>query len=287
MAYDNVDADVGRAGQWSRGLCGFFETCAGCKAFVMGCNWPCCGPCLFAKISARVAWPKTQFESFGDSPFKQWFRISLLLICIYWLSSWGEGVSAPTPKFNLIEQSQADLKAFEKMDKLGAADAANVTGDAGIAAEGKDIDAKIESDMNEFDDFGEVKSLEVQPSPAIRPFHGLFAFIKAAIGIVWLVLVIMLRAHTRRQFVIPATCCACKVSGSVDFEDILCTVCCQPCTLSQMATHTGAISNESPCDCCDAEDPGPCLASLEPLQDGPSTNTPATNNSMKGGDNIV
>jgi len=46
---------------------------------------------------------------------KQWFRISLLLICIYWLSSWGEGVSAPTPKFNLIDQSQADLKAFEKM----------------------------------------------------------------------------------------------------------------------------------------------------------------------------
>jgi hypothetical protein len=37
----------------------------------MGCNWPCCGPCLFAKISARVAWPKTQFETFGDSPFKQ------------------------------------------------------------------------------------------------------------------------------------------------------------------------------------------------------------------------
>jgi hypothetical protein len=58
------------------------------------------------------------------------------------------------------------------------------------------------------------------------------------------------------QHVIPATCCACKVSGAVDFEDILCSVCCQPCALAQMATHTGAISNESPCDCCDAEDPG-------------------------------
>ena len=135
--------------QWSRGIFGFFETCAGCKAFIMGCNWPCCGPCLYAKISARVTWPKTQFETFGDTPFKQvyascffrwacssatlpkpkdrkndwawetiqWFRISLLLVCIYWLSSWGEGVSAPTPRFNVIDQSQADLKVFEKMGK--------------------------------------------------------------------------------------------------------------------------------------------------------------------------
>jgi len=47
--------------------------------------------------------------------------------------------------------------------------------------------------MSEFDDFGEVKSLEEPPSPAIRPFHGLFAFIKSAAGIVWLVLVIMVR----------------------------------------------------------------------------------------------
>ena len=103
----------------------------------------------------------------------------MLLVCIYWVSSWGEGLSAPTPRFNIIDQSQADLKAFEKMgkpvdvfafsrvksyrrartampDKLGATDVANFTGDENIAAEGKKIDSKIEDDMKEFDDWGEV-----------------------------------------------------------------------------------------------------------------------------------
>ena len=59
----------------------------------MALNWPCCGPCLYGKISGRVSWPSTQFQNFGDTPFKQWFRISLLLVVIYWLSAWGEGLA--------------------------------------------------------------------------------------------------------------------------------------------------------------------------------------------------
>ena len=121
--------------------------------------------------------------------------------------------------------------------------------------------------------------------PEFSPFHHLFAALKWIIGMTWLVLVIMLRAHTREQFAIPATCCSCKISGNVDFEDVLCSFCCQPCTLAQMAVHTGAISNESPCDCCDAEDPGMCEAALEPLE-GPKVSPPAASNSM-GADNKV
>jgi hypothetical protein len=37
-----------------------------------------------------------------------------------------------------------------------------------------------------------------------------------------------------------------NVSGNVDFEDLLCSFFCQPCTLSQMAVHTGAVTNDSP-----------------------------------------
>ena len=80
MVYSEVGA---QRGSWKRPLLGFFETCGGCKAFVMACNWPFCGPCIFARISARVAWPKTTFSAFGDTPFLQWFRISLLLVCVF------------------------------------------------------------------------------------------------------------------------------------------------------------------------------------------------------------
>ena len=113
MVYSEVGA---QRGSWKRPLLGFFETCGGCKAFVMACNWPFCGPCIFARISARVAWPKTTFSAFGDTPFLQWFRISLLLVCIYWACSWGEGVAAPTPKFNVIAGDLVDVRALDKLD---------------------------------------------------------------------------------------------------------------------------------------------------------------------------
>ena len=183
-------------------------------------------------------------------------------------------------------------------------------------------------DMYQVDRYGEIKGLELEDSAEFSPYHHIFATIKWVAGIVWLVLVIMLRAHTRQQYAIPATCCSCKVTGNVDFEDIICSFFCQPCSLAQMATHTGAVryslnththththylylslslslshppptphsrthnthksltrsltrdthSNESPCDCCDTEDPGPSDAmALEPLT---STDAPPATNSM-------
>ena len=125
-----------------------------------------------------------------------------------------------------------------------------MSGDPAIAAEGAELDNAIDNDMQEVDKIGEVKALELDNVPEISPFMHLFATIKWLAGVVWLVLVIMLRAHTRRASSIPATCCSCKISGNVDFEDVVCSFFCQPCTLAQMATHTGAISNDSPVRVC-------------------------------------
>ena len=161
MVYSEVGA---QRGSWKRPLLGFFETCGGCKAFVMACNWPFCGPCIFARISARVAWPKTTFSAFGDTPFLQWFRISLLLVCIYWACSWGEGVAAPTPKFNVIAGDLVDVRALDKLDDVGSTLAANATGDADIASEGKEIEDKIKAGMAKVDRYGEVKGLEFAES---------------------------------------------------------------------------------------------------------------------------
>ena len=161
MVYSEVGA---QRGSWKRPLLGFFETCAGCKAFVMACNWPFCGPCIFARISARVAWPKTTLSAFGDTPFLQWFRISLLLVCIYWACSWGEGVAAPTPKFNVIAGDLVDVRALDKLDDVGSTLAANATGDADIASEGKEIEDKIKAGMAKVDRYGEVKGLEFAES---------------------------------------------------------------------------------------------------------------------------
>ena len=161
MVYSEVGA---QRGSWKRPLLGFFETCGGCKAFVMACNWPFCGPCIFARISARVAWPKTTFSAFGDTPFLQWFRISLLLVCIYWACSWGEGVAAPTPKSNVIAGDLVDVRALDKLDDVGSTLAANATGDADIASEGKEIENKIKAGMAKVDRYGEIKSLEFAES---------------------------------------------------------------------------------------------------------------------------
>jgi len=197
--YDPVG---GPMNQWSRGICGFVETCAGAKACVMAVYWPCFGPCLYSKISARTRWPSTQFEAFGDTPFKQWFRISLLLVLLYWFFAWGEGITSPKPKFNVITASQADLQAFEKMDKLTTASAANLTGDNSLGTEGAQLDKTLDDNMGQIDAVGEVPALEDAAYGAeFSPFHHLLATLKWIVGVVWLVLVIMLRAHTREQVV--------------------------------------------------------------------------------------
>ena len=271
---------VGTAsGRWSRGLCAFFETCGGCKAFIMACNWPFCGPCLFAKIASRVRWAGTQ--TFGDTPYKQWFRVSLLLVCIYWLASWGASLAAPQPRFDLVKDGLLDVSAI---DQTASLDLANATGDADVASEAKAINSDIEGTVDRIDMDVPGFGVDAETYPAFRPLESFFQTVKWIAGVVWLVMVILLRAHTRREFTIPATCCSCKVSGPVDFEDILCSFCCQPCTLSQMATHTDAVGNEHTCDCCDMEDPGPCQASLEAPDSSLGTAAPAVNNSMdKGG----
>ena len=48
---------------------------------------------------------------------------------------------------------------------------------------------------------------EATAAGELGPFHHMFATVKWAAGVVWLVLVILLRAHTRRQFAIAAECC--------------------------------------------------------------------------------
>ena len=73
--YENVGGPP--QGEWARGMFSCLETIAGIKSFAMGCCWPCCGPCLYGKISARVSWPTTKLEKLGDTSFKQWFRISV------------------------------------------------------------------------------------------------------------------------------------------------------------------------------------------------------------------
>ena len=125
---------------------------------------------------------------------------------------------------------------------------------------------------------------EATAAGELGPFHHMFATVKWAAGVVWLVLVILLRAHTRRQFAIAAECCQCRVSGDVDLEDILCSCCCQPCTVAQMATHTGAINNENTCDCCDMSDPGPCDQVLEALNGSgvASSEPPSSEQKRKG-----
>ncbi len=74
-AYENVGGPP--RGDWAKGLCNFWETLGGIKSFGMACCWPVCGPCLYSKISARSSLPGTSWEKLGDSPFKQWFRITV------------------------------------------------------------------------------------------------------------------------------------------------------------------------------------------------------------------
>lgn len=74
-AYENVGGPP--RGDWAKGLCNCWETLGGIKAFGMACCWPLCGPCLYSKISARSSMPGTSWEKLGDSPFKQWFRLTV------------------------------------------------------------------------------------------------------------------------------------------------------------------------------------------------------------------
>ena len=140
-------------------------------------------------------------------------------------------------------------------------------------------------DLSKVVDFPEIK--EAMPEPAVSPAQQVFATLKWVVSTVWLVLVVVLRAHTRKRFDIAPKICGCKMCGDVYCEDVCCAVCCTSCTLSQMATHSGAgeilcparpifdpcqtdtrapelvehhiclaVTNEQPYDCCDANDPG-------------------------------
>ena len=65
----------------------------------------------------------------------QWFRLSLLLVVVYWLSAYFEGMAAPKPSFNVIKTSANDLRAFQKVDKIFSNEALNVTGDGLLASQ--------------------------------------------------------------------------------------------------------------------------------------------------------
>ena len=73
-------------------------------------------------------------------------------------------MAAPTPKFNVIAGDLVDVRALDKLDDVGSTLAANATGDADIASEGKEIEDKIKAGMAKVDRYGEIKSLEFAES---------------------------------------------------------------------------------------------------------------------------
>ena len=81
-----------------------------------------------------------------------------------------------------------------------------MSGDATLGTEGEELDKTIDDDMDQIDKVGEIPALEME-EPEFSPFHHLFAALKWIIGMTWLVLVIMLRAHTREQVRAPARRC--------------------------------------------------------------------------------
>ena len=93
-------------------------------------------------------------------------------------------------------------------------------------------------DLSTVGDFPEIQG--AMPEQAVSPMQHVFATLKWLITLVWLVLVVLLRAHTRKRFDIAPKLCACKICGDVYCEDLCCTFLCQACVLSQMATHSGA-----------------------------------------------
>ena len=301
--------------EWQRGLCNCFSSLAGAKAFAMGCCWPFCGPCLYGKIAGRTAWPTTTLEakvpSLGNTPFKQWFRLSLILVLIYWAASWGESMMGPDdePHFSPVSMSDAELNDMGRMKAVtetaveAALAKANETAIAteiatldqnvtqSVAAEEGEVAKAVEGDAEKVLWLGNKKDLEdvqrvadfpemkkAMPEEAVSPAQQFFSFLKGACGVVWVVLVILLRAHTRKRFDIPSKCCPIDLK-IFSCEDVLCACFCQPCVLSQMATHTHAITDESLCDVCDATDPGESDGMVEIAQVRPDKST----NSMERG----
>lgn len=59
----------------------------------------------------------------------------MLLVVVYWLSAYFEGMAAPKPSFNVIKTSANDLRAFQKVDKIFENEALNVTGDGLLASQ--------------------------------------------------------------------------------------------------------------------------------------------------------
>ena len=289
----------------------------------MGCCWPFCGPCLYSKISARVSWPSTKLEALGDTPFKQWFRISLILVLIYWFASWGESMMAEgglqgKPHFSPMSASDAELNDFKELDRITEAAitkaAAKMEKNSTLAkdiAAIEDLDANVtntiesdeaaaaksvEDDAEEMwlgskDDLKDVQTVadfpEIKqsiPEETVSPLQQAFYVIRQLCLFVWVVLVILLRAHTRKRFDLPAKCCNLDLKvANVNCEDIWCSCCCNPCVLSQMATHTQAVSNEQPMNCCDTTDPGEsenCVVAME--ESGGSGTVPESTNSING-----
>ena len=170
-----------------------------------------------------------------NSTCAQWFRISLILVLAYWLASWGESMMAPNKHFDPMASSDAELNDFKVLDNLTETAAVamiakidkNISVAADIQALDKNITSTVEGDeaivvktvtddasemwLGKKDDLDSVTKVadfpEIQdamPERAVSPTQQVFSFIKNLITFVWVVLVILLRAHTRKRFDIAA-----------------------------------------------------------------------------------
>lgn len=142
---------------------------------------------------------------------------------------------APNKHFDPMASSDAELNDFKMLDNLTETTAVaiiakidqNISVASDIAAVDKNITRTVEGEeavivktvtddasemwLGKKDDLDSVTKVadfpefqEAMPEEAVSPTQQVFSFIKNVITVVWAVLVILLRAHTRKRFDIPA-----------------------------------------------------------------------------------
>ena len=195
-------------GQWRDGLC---ECCGvdGASSLCMALWFPCCTPCLFAKISSRISWSWTGLRGCGPTTFVQWFRFLLVLAIVYLFCSFNYSVFASLAQ----EQYQEDIRESPYYK-----------------------DGRLHVEVSD-----ETKELHM--------WAIFFDFGTWVTGAVFFALLVMLRQRVRARFYIPAACEGragdSPFCGLV--EDMACMLACQPCAAAQMARHTLALVGER-CD---------------------------------------
>jgi hypothetical protein len=206
----------------------------------------CCGTCLFAKIASRLSlFPGLPKSIFGETVFKQWFRLMLMLTAVYWVCSSTDNQLNAAAQAKIMRDNPDMIHNFDNPHWRPY-----ISGEHSTRAQTRRVirsrsrAPKISPNATTANPFPSLRGPTAAAEDASELQGSLsasFKFFDAVAGLLLTAgacLTVVLCMRARRRFLIPPSCDA---AGSPDgclavAEGVClsCIPCCGPCSIAQV-----------------------------------------------------